>query len=63
MMIRNTAEYRTRDLSNDDLQQRRQHHVRGLQRRFPWLTEKDIHYTWTGHLSASRSGQPYFARV
>lgn len=63
VMIRNTAEYRTRDVSNDDLQQRRQHHMRGLQRRFPWLTEQDIHYTWTGHLSASRSGQPYFARV
>lgn len=63
VMIRNTAEYRTRDLSNGDLLHRRQHHVKGLQRRFPWLTEQDIHYTWTGHLSASRSGQPYFARV
>lgn len=63
VMIRNTAEYRTRDLSNSDLLQRRQHHARGLQRRFPWLTEQDIDYTWTGHLSASRSGQPYFARV
>ncbi|NVZ20611.1 NAD(P)/FAD-dependent oxidoreductase [Pseudomonas costantinii] len=63
VMIRNTAEYRTRDLSNGDLLQRRHHHVRGLQRRFPWLNEQDIHYTWTGHLSASRSGQPYFAKV
>ena len=63
VMIRNTAEYRTRDLSNHDLLQRRQHHVRGLQRRFPWLTEQDIDYTWTGHLSASRTGQPYFARI
>ena len=63
VMIRNTAEYRTRDLSHADLLQRRQHHVRGLQRRFPWLTEQDIHHTWTGHLSASRSGQPYFAKV
>ncbi|MDF3198532.1 FAD-dependent oxidoreductase [Pseudomonas sp. 1912-s] len=63
VMIRNTAEYRTRDLSNGELLHRRQHHVKGLQRRFPWLTEQDIHYTWTGHLSASRSGQPYFAKV
>lgn len=63
VMIRNTAEYRTQDLSNSDLRPRRQHHLHGLQRRFPWLTEQDIHYTWTGHLSASRSGQPYFARV
>lgn len=63
VMIRNTAEYRTRDLSSGDLLQRRHHHLLGLQRRFPWLTEQDIHYTWTGHLSASRSGQPYFAKV
>src|SRR5471032_1319949 len=63
VMIRNTAEYRSRDLSNADLLQRRLRHVLGLQRRFPWLTEQDIHYTWTGHLSASRSGQPYFAKV
>ena len=63
VMIRNTAQYRTRDLSTRDLLQRRKHHVLGLQRRFPGLGEQDIHYTWTGHLSASRSGQPYFAKV
>ncbi|MES2869756.1 MAG: FAD-binding oxidoreductase [Pseudomonadota bacterium] len=63
VMIRNTAEYRTKDLSNNDLLQRRKHHALGLQRRFPGLSEQDIDYTWTGHLSASRSGQPYFAKV
>nr|WP_315448890.1 FAD-binding oxidoreductase [uncultured Pseudomonas sp.] len=63
VMIRNTAEYRTRDLSNSELAIRRQHHVRGLQRRFPFLGEQDIQYTWTGHLSASRSGQAFFDRV
>lgn len=63
VMIRNTAEYRTKDLSDSDLLQRRKHHALGLQRRFPGLTEHDIHYTWTGHLSATRSGQPYFAKV
>ena len=63
VMIRNTAEYRPRDLTDRELALRRQHHATGLQRRFPWLTEQDIDYTWTGHLSASRSGQPYFAKV
>lgn len=63
VMIRNTAEYRGTDLSDAQLLQRRQHHLQGLQRRFPWLTAEDIRYTWTGHLSASRSGQPYFAEV
>ncbi|MNT50723.1 Gamma-glutamylputrescine oxidoreductase [compost metagenome] len=63
VLIRNTAEYRTRDLSGSDLSSRRKHHLLGLQRRFPWFTEQDIQYTWTGHLSASRSGQPYFGKV
>ncbi|KPH01444.1 FAD-dependent oxidoreductase [Pseudomonas sp. RIT-PI-q] len=63
VMIRNTAEYRSKDLTNSELLLRRQHHVLGLQRRFPSLTEQDIQYTWTGHLSASRTGQPYFAKV
>ena len=63
VMIRNTAEYRSRDLSDSDLLLRRKRHVLGLQRRFPWFTEQDIQYTWTGHLSASRTGQPYFAKV
>lgn len=63
VMIRNTAEYRSRDLSVAELAIRRQHHVLGLQRRFPMLGEQDIQYTWTGHLSASRSGQAYFAKV
>lgn len=63
VMIRNTAEYRTRDLSNSQLALRRQHHVRGLQRRFPFLGEQDIQYTWTGHLGATRSGQAFFDRV
>ena len=63
VMIRNTAEYRSRDLTDSELLQRRKHHVLGLQRRFPFLGEQDIQFTWTGHLSASRSGQPYFAQV
>jgi glycine/D-amino acid oxidase-like deaminating enzyme len=63
ILIRNTAEYRRHDLSSQELAVRRQQHLAGLQRRFPWLTESDIQYSWTGHLSASRTGQAYFAKV
>ena len=39
VMIRNTAEYRSRDLTDSELLHRRKHHVLGLQRRFPFLGE------------------------
>ncbi|MFZ0155684.1 NAD(P)/FAD-dependent oxidoreductase [Pseudomonas sp.] len=63
LLIRNTVEYRRSDLNADALKVRRHTHVRGLQRRFPWLTEQHLQFTWTGHLSATRSGEPRFARV
>lgn len=63
LLIRNTVEYRHRDLAGSALGARRQTHLRGLQRRFPWITEQHLQFTWTGHLSATRSGEPRFARV
>lgn len=63
LLIRNTVEYRRRDLAGSALDVRRQTHVRGLQRRFPWITEQHLQYTWTGHLSATRSGEPRFTRI
>jgi glycine/D-amino acid oxidase-like deaminating enzyme len=63
LLIRNTVEYRYRDLAGPSLGIRRQTHLRGLQRRFPWITEQHLQFTWTGHLSATRSGEPRFARV
>ncbi|MFJ2367336.1 NAD(P)/FAD-dependent oxidoreductase [Pseudomonas sp. NPDC087697] len=63
LLIRNTVEYRYRDLAGSSLSARRQTHLRGLQRRFPWITEQHLQFTWTGHLSATRSGEPRFARV
>ncbi|MEN0107576.1 MAG: FAD-binding oxidoreductase [Pseudomonas sp.] len=63
LLIRNTVEYRHRDLSNARLAMRRQEHLKGLQKRFAGITDADLQYTWTGHLSATRSGEPYFAKV
>ncbi|MFS2126107.1 NAD(P)/FAD-dependent oxidoreductase [Pseudomonas sp. Pseusp97] len=63
LLIRNTVEYRHRDLDNNALAERRRRHLAGLQKRFPGIVEADIAYTWTGHLSGTRSGEPYFARV
>lgn len=63
LLIRNTVEYRHRDLDNHALAERRRRHLSGLQKRFPGIVEADIAYSWTGHLSGTRSGEPYFARV
>ena len=63
LLIRNTVEYRQSDLDRSGLQVRQQQHLRGLEKRFPGLTAQDLEYSWTGHLSGTRSGEPYFARV
>lgn len=63
LLIRNTVEYRQHDLDARGLSVRQREHVLGLQKRFPGITEQDLQYTWTGHLSGTRSGEPYFARV
>ncbi|WP_152223404.1 FAD-binding oxidoreductase [Pseudomonas sp. SCB32] len=63
LLIRNTVEYRHRDLGAGALAERQRRHLAGLQKRFPGIVADDIAYTWTGHLSGTRSGEPYFARV
>ncbi|MBO3273671.1 NAD(P)/FAD-dependent oxidoreductase [Pseudomonas schmalbachii] len=63
LMIRNTVEYRQRDLDASELAVRQREHLVGLQKRFPGIQAQDLEYTWTGHLSGTRSGEPYFARV
>ena len=63
LMIRNTVEYRHRDLTGRSLAARRARHLQGLQRRFPWVTDEHLQFTWTGHLSATRSGEPRFAKL
>jgi glycine/D-amino acid oxidase-like deaminating enzyme len=63
LLIRNTVEYRQRDLTGPSLVARRAKHLRGLQRRFPWITDEHLQFTWTGHLSATRSGEPRFGKL
>ncbi|MFJ4453311.1 NAD(P)/FAD-dependent oxidoreductase [Pseudomonas sp. NPDC089392] len=63
LLIRNTVEYRQRDINAAGLVVRQREHLLGLQKRFPGITAQDLEYTWTGHLSGTRSGEPYFARV
>ncbi|MBO9550385.1 FAD-binding oxidoreductase [Pseudomonas sp.] len=63
LLIRNTVEYRQRDIDAAGLAVRQREHLWGLQKRFPGITAQDLEYTWTGHLSGTRSGEPYFARV
>jgi glycine/D-amino acid oxidase-like deaminating enzyme len=63
LLIRNTVEYRHRDLAGHSLAVRRARHLQGLQRRFPWVTDEHLQFTWTGHLSATRSGEPRFAKL
>lgn len=63
LLIRNTVEYRQHDIDNRGLAVRQGAHLLGLQRRFPGITAQDLQYTWTGHLSGTRTGEPYFARV
>lgn len=63
LLIRNTVEYRQHDIDNRGLAVRQGTHLLGLQKRFPGITAQDLEYTWTGHLSGTRTGEPYFARV
>lgn len=54
ILIRNTVEYRPDGLTDAEVRHRRPTHVVALKRRFPWLTEADIDYSWSGTLGGSR---------
>jgi len=54
ILIRNTVEYRPEGLTAADVSARRPTHMIALQRRFPWLTEADLEYSWTGTMAGSR---------
>lgn len=54
ILIRNTWEYRPKGLTELDVQQRRARHLIALQRRFPWMTDADFEYSWSGTMAGSR---------
>lgn len=60
VLIRNTAEYRPAGLDRKRLQARRAVHAAGLRRRFGFLGEGDIDFTWSGAICISRNGNPVF---
>lgn len=54
ILIRNTAEYRPDGVDAAGVAARRQMHLLGLRRRFPWMTENDIEFSWAGTMGGSR---------
>lgn len=54
ILIRNTVEYRPDGLTDGEVRDRRATHLAALKRRFPWFTEADIDYSWSGTMGGSR---------
>ncbi len=63
ILIRNTAEYQPSGINSAMLAKRRNIHYAGLQRRFPWLGEGAIEYTWSGNICISKNSKPVFAKL
>jgi len=63
LLIRNTAEYRPGGIDASLLAQRQSKHYDGLKRRFPWLANDAIDYTWSGTICVSRNSKPVFGAV
>lgn len=54
ILIRNTAEYRPDGVDPAGVAARRQTHLVSLRRRFPWMSETDIEFSWAGTMGGSR---------
>ncbi len=63
ILIRNTAEYRPGGITPALLAQRRDIHIEGLKKRFPWLPASAIEYTWSGNICISRNSKPVFEKL
>lgn len=60
ILIRNTVEYRPSGINGALLAARRKVHVDGLKKRFPFLDESAIEYSWSGNICISRNSKPVF---
>lgn len=60
ILIRNTAEYRPSGIDEALLETRRKVHSDGLKKRFPFLDESAIDYSWSGNICISRNAKPVF---
>lgn len=60
VLIRNTGEYRPSGISSACLAERRKLHADGLSKRFQFLSESDIAYSWSGTICLSRNSKPVF---
>lgn len=60
ILIRNTAEYKPSGIDGALLAKRRKTHVAGLKKRFPFLDESAIEYSWSGTICISRNSKPVF---
>lgn len=60
LLIRNTAEYRPSGIDAVLLNVRRKEHAAGLRKRFPFLEESAIEYSWSGTICISRNSKPVF---
>ncbi|MFT5665045.1 MAG: glycine/D-amino acid oxidase-like deaminating enzyme [Gammaproteobacteria bacterium] len=62
LLIRNTAEFLP-GIDPNQLQQRRNLHQAGLQKRFPWLGKDCIETSWSGQICVSRNSRPVFGEL
>jgi glycine/D-amino acid oxidase-like deaminating enzyme len=60
ILIRNTGEYRPSGISPALLAKRRKLHAVGLNKRFKFLNESAIEYSWSGTICVSRNSKPVF---
>ncbi|MEO1919393.1 MAG: FAD-binding oxidoreductase [Paracoccaceae bacterium] len=60
ILIRNTGEYRPSGISPALLAERKKQHVAGLKRRFKFIDESAIAYSWSGTICISRNSKPVF---